>query len=59
MDAGQFDMIVHLAGEQTVPNLLAIRQFPGVDTHLIVASAKTKDAAERVLDVGRRRRQGP
>lgn len=51
MDSGQFDTMVHLAGEQTVPNFLAIRQFPGVQKHLILASTKTKEPANRVLDV--------
>lgn len=51
MNDSEFEVMVHLCGEQPVPNLLAVRHFPNVRRHLFVASSRTKDVARRVLDV--------
>lgn len=46
-DRPQFDLVIHLAGEQAIPNLLAMRQVPAA-RHVVVASNQTSPTVGRL-----------
>jgi hypothetical protein len=43
----EYDMMIHLVGEQPVPNLIAMRQFE-VPKHLLIATEQTARTAENL-----------
>lgn len=49
----RFDVMVHLVGEQPLPNLLAMRQFDA-GLHVMVVSERTRDTAEHLKHCGER-----
>lgn len=49
----RFDVMVHLAGEQAIPNLLAMRQFDA-GLHVMVVSERTRGMGKNLKNCGER-----
>jgi hypothetical protein len=47
----EYDMMIHLVGEQPVPILIAMRQFPEVRNHLLFATKDTERCARNIVCV--------